>query len=116
MSIVGPRPERDFFVEQIMKENAEFGYRTNVKAGITGLAQVYGKYSTSSENKLRYDLLYIRNYSFILDIVLILKTIKTMVTKASSKGIEEDKAMQLLIKDKEESGFFEVVATSEDGQ
>jgi exopolysaccharide biosynthesis polyprenyl glycosylphosphotransferase len=112
MSIVGPRPERDFFANQFIKENNDFGYRTNVKAGITGLAQVYGKYTTSHEDKLRYDLMYIRNYSFPLDIVLILKTIKTMFTKSSSKGLENDKTLQQLIKEQDKIVFSEVGATS----
>lgn len=114
MSIVGPRPERDYFVNQFVKENNDFIYRTNVKAGITGLAQVYGKYTTSPEDKLRYDLLYIRNYSLILDIVLILKTIKTMFTKASSKGLEDDKTLQQLIKEQNKLVFYEVGATETD--
>ena len=112
MSIVGPRPERDFFVSKFIKDNKEFGYRTNVKAGITGLAQIYGKYTTSFEDKLRYDLIYIGNYSFGLDIVLILKTIKTMLTKASSKGLEEDKTLNELIKEQNKIIIPEVGATN----
>lgn len=112
MSIVGPRPERDFFVNQFIKDNKEFGYRTNVKAGITGLAQIYGKYTTSFEDKLRYDLIYIGNYSFGLDIVLILKTIKTMLTKASSKGLEEDKTLKELIKEQNKILLSEMGATN----
>ncbi len=112
MSIVGPRPERDFFVNQFIKDNKEFEYRTNVKAGITGLAQIYGKYTTSFEDKLRYDLIYIGNYSFGLDIVLILKTIKTMLTKASSKGLEEDKTLKELIKEQNKILLSEMGATN----
>ncbi|RBP37821.1 sugar transferase [Garciella nitratireducens] len=112
MSIVGPRPERDYFIHQFIKTNPHFIYRTNVKAGITGLAQVYGKYSTSPEDKLRYDLLYITNYSFKLDLILILKTIKTMFIKASSKGIEEDKTLQQLLKEQDQSIFSEIGITN----
>ncbi len=112
MSIVGPRPERDYFINQFIKNNPHFIYRTNVKAGITGLAQVYGKYSTSPEDKLRYDLLYITNYSFKLDLILILKTIKTMFTKASSKGIEEDKTLQQLLQEQDQDIFSEIGITN----
>jgi len=76
MSFVGPRPERPFFVEQFSKEIPEYTYRYLVKAGITGYAQIYGKYDTSAEDKLKYDLLYIRDYSLMLDIKLILQTLK----------------------------------------
>ena len=57
MSIVGPRPERPFFVNELVKEIPEYAYRMNIKSGITGLAQVFGRYSTTPENKLKYDLL-----------------------------------------------------------
>jgi exopolysaccharide biosynthesis polyprenyl glycosylphosphotransferase len=76
MSFVGPRPERPFFVEQFSKEIPEYTHRYLVKAGITGYAQVYGKYDTSAVDKLKYDLLYIRDYSLMLDIKLILQTLK----------------------------------------
>ena len=80
MSIIGPRPERPFFVEQFCKDIPEFERRTTVSAGITGFAQVLGKYDTSPEDKLRYDLLYIKNYSILLDIKLVFQTIKVMLT------------------------------------
>ncbi|HHT51261.1 MAG TPA: sugar transferase [Eubacteriaceae bacterium] len=112
MSIVGPRPEREFFVSQFIKDNKEFGYRTSVKAGITGLAQIYGKYTTSFEDKLRYDLIYIGNYSFGLDIVIILKTIKTMLTKASSKGLKEDKTLNELLKEQDKIIISEIGAAN----
>lgn len=76
MSFVGPRPERPFFVEQFSKEIPEYTHRYLVKAGITGYAQIYGKYDTSAVDKLKYDLLYIRDYSLMLDIKLILQTLK----------------------------------------
>lgn len=76
MSFVGPRPERPYFVEQFSKEIPEYDHRYLVKAGITGYAQVYGKYDTSPVDKLKYDLLYIKDYSLLLDIKLILQTFK----------------------------------------
>lgn len=91
MSIVGPRPERPFFVKQFNEEIDEFKYRVFVKAGITGLAQVLGKYSTDPQDKAKYDLLYIKNYSLGLDIKIIFNTIKIMFIKESSAGVTKDK-------------------------
>jgi len=90
MSLVGPRPERPFFVEQFKKEIPDYKYRTTVKAGLTGLAQVWGKYSTTPEDKVRYDIMYIKNYSILLDLKLILQTIKIMFMKESSAGVANE--------------------------
>lgn len=76
MSFVGPRPERPYFVEQFSREIPEYSHRYLVKAGITGYAQIHGKYDTSPMDKLKYDLLYIKDYSLLLDIKLILQTFK----------------------------------------
>ncbi len=84
MSIVGPRPERPVFVEQYIEEIPEYKYRHLMKAGITGLAQVSGKYCTSVEDKLRYDLLYVKNYSPLLDFQIILQTLKVIFMKEKS--------------------------------
>jgi len=84
MSVVGPRPERPFFVEQFIHDLPEYEHRFSVKAGITGYAQVFGNYGTSPEDKLRYDLLYIRNYSLLLDIKLIFQTIRVIFTSGSA--------------------------------
>jgi exopolysaccharide biosynthesis polyprenyl glycosylphosphotransferase len=81
MSIVGPRPERPFFVDELVKETPEYAYRMNVKSGITGLAQIAGKYSTSPENKLKYDLLYTKSYSFSRDLAILLQTVKVILMK-----------------------------------
>lgn len=89
MSIVGPRPERPYFVDQFKKEIPGYEYRTLVKAGITGLAQVLGKYSTLPEDKLRYDLLYIKNYSILFDLKLILQTLKVIFISENSKGFKK---------------------------
>jgi len=98
MSVVGPRPERPMFVEEFRKENPEFIYRLNVKAGLTGYAQIYGKYNTSPADKIRYDLYYIRNYSFFLDIKLLLLTIRTLFDKTSTRGVEEDNDLEAILK------------------
>lgn len=88
MSFVGPRPERDIFIQEYVKEVPEFVYRLNVKAGLTGLAQVRGKYNTTPQDKLKMDLLYINDFSFINDIKICLLTIKVLFSKESTEGIE----------------------------
>lgn len=90
MSIVGPRPERPELAAEIEKEIPEFSYRLQVKAGLTGYAQVYGKYNTTSYDKLKLDLTYIRNYSMILDLKLILMTPKILFMKEATEGISSD--------------------------
>lgn len=90
MSIVGPRPERPFFVEQFNAENPYYYLRHNVRAGITGYAQVYGKYASDYSSKLKFDLLYIKKYSLMLDLKILLQTIKILFDKVSSQGLEED--------------------------
>lgn len=89
MSIVGPRPERPFFVEQFKKEIPEYDLRHRVKAGLTGLAQVQGKYNTTVREKLKYDLLYINGYSLALDIKLIMQTLNVLLRKESTEGVKE---------------------------
>ncbi len=86
MSIVGPRPERPDFVGQFKEEIPEFAFRTKAKAGLTGYAQIYGKYNTSAYDKLRLDLMYIENYSILLDIKLIFMTVQTLFKKESTEG------------------------------
>ena len=88
MSIVGPRPERPFFVEQFIKEKPEYAYRHNVKPGITGLAQIAGKYNTTAYDKLVYDLIYIQNVSVMYDLTLMLQTLKVLITKESTEGVK----------------------------
>ena len=90
MSIVGPRPERVEHVELYTREIPEFPYRMKVKGGLTGYAQVYGKYNTMAYDKLKLDLMYIQNYSVLLDIEIILKTIKVLFMKESTEGFEEE--------------------------
>lgn len=89
MSIVGPRPERVEHVEKYSQEIPEFIYRNKVKGGLTGYAQIFGKYNTSAYDKLRLDLMYIENYSFIQDIKLILMTARILFKKESTEGFEE---------------------------
>lgn len=75
MSIVGPRPERPELIAATMKEVPEFALRTSIKAGLTGYAQVRGYYDTEFLDKLKWDLLYIENYSFLLDLKIIVMTV-----------------------------------------
>lgn len=89
MSIVGPRPERPKFTEEFTNLNQFYPLRHNVRAGITGYAQVYGRYISNFESKLKFDLLYIKTYSFGLDIKLLLKTVLVVFDKFSSNGHEE---------------------------
>ena len=90
MSFVGPRPERVEHVELYSKELPEFKYRMKVKAGLTGYAQIFGKYNSSAFDKLRLDLLYIENQSLSLDLRLILLTVKVMFQGESTEGFDKE--------------------------
>lgn len=90
MSIIGPRPERPYFVNQFNEENPYYYLRHNVRAGITGYAQVYGKYVSDYNSKLKFDLLYIKKYSLMLDMKILLQTIKILFDKVSSQGMEDE--------------------------
>lgn len=88
MSVVGPRPERIEHVADYSEEIPEFVNRYKVKGGLTGYAQVFGKYNTSAYNKLKMDLIYIQNYSLFLDFKLILMTVKILFKKESTEGFD----------------------------
>lgn len=93
MSIVGPRPERPEIADEYCKQLPEFRYRLYVKAGLTGYAQVYGKYNTTFVDKLKLDMIYVGNASLLLDIQLILLTLKVIFQKESTEGLEEGKTI-----------------------
>lgn len=95
MSIVGPRPERVEYVKAYTKDLPEFALRSRMQGGLTGYAQVYGKYNTSPYDKLVMDLTYIENWSLLLDVKLILLTIKVCLKKESTEGFEEETAASL---------------------
>ena len=95
MSLVGPRPERPEIMQQYKENVPEFYYRLKVKGGLTGYAQVYGKYNTTPYNKLRLDLTYIQNYSLWLDIKCMVQTIKILFEKENTEGIDQDQTTAL---------------------
>ena len=88
MSLVGPRPERPEIAQEYLKEIPEFNYRLKVKAGLTGYAQVYGKYNTTPYDKLKLDLTYIETYSVVQDIKLLMLTFKILFQKENTEGVE----------------------------
>ncbi len=88
MSLVGPRPERPFFVRRLEKELPFYSYRHSVKPGLTGWAQLYYPYGASKEDaleKLKYDLYYIKNMSPLRDLTVILETIKVILWKRGAR-------------------------------
>ena len=89
MSFVGPRPERPQLAAEYEKDMPEFRYRLKVKAGLTGYAQVMGKYNTTPYDKLKLDLMYIERQSLRLDFKLILMTIKIVFVPDATEGVDE---------------------------
>ena len=90
-----------FFAEEFYKDMPEFAYRLKVRGGLTGYAQIYGKYNTNAYDKLRLDMMYIENYSLLLDIKLIILTLRIIFSKDSTEGVDvaaenQRKAEQLL--------------------
>ncbi len=102
MTIVGPRPERPEIAKQYEQELPEFCLRLQVKAGLTGLAQVYGRYNTEPYDKLQMDLMYINQMSFVKDLRLILATIKILFIKDSTQGTAEGQTTALAKKENKE--------------
>ena len=90
MSIVGPRPERPEIAKEYEAAIPEFVYRLKVKAGLTGYAQVYGKYNTTAYDKLKLDLMYVQNYSLRLDFEIMFRTVQILFMKESTEGIAEN--------------------------
>ena len=100
MSFIGPRPERPEIIKQYIEDMPEFAFRTKVKAGLAGYAQVYGKYNTTPYDKLKLDLTYIENYSVWLDIKLMLLTLKVLITPDSTEGVNKEQKTALKNTDK----------------
>jgi len=87
MSIVGPRPERPEIAQEYEEIYPSFAFRTKVKAGITGFAQIYGQYNTNPEDKLFLDIMYIETFSIIEDIKLMLQTLRVLFQGSSTEGV-----------------------------
>ena len=90
MALVGPRPERPEIAAEIEKELPEFALRLQCKAGLTGYAQVYGKYNTTPYDKLLMDLMYIAHPSLLEDLTIILATVQILFSKESTEGVGEE--------------------------
>ena len=87
MFFVGPRPERPEIAAKYEKTMPEFKFRLKVKAGLTGYAQVMGKYNTTPYDKLKLDLMYIERQSLSLDLSIIFSTIKIVITPEATEGV-----------------------------
>lgn len=92
MSVVGPRPERPEIAKQYEEEIPEFSLRLQVRAGLTGFAQVYGRYNTEPYDKLQMDLLYINRMSLREDLKLVFSTVKVLFLKESTQGTTSEHA------------------------
>lgn len=99
MSVVGPRPERPEIAAEYEETLPEFGLRLQAKAGLTGYAQVYGKYNTTPYDKLQMDLMYISKASFWEDITIVLATVKILFKTESTEGIAGGQALMQNIVD-----------------
>ncbi len=88
MTFIGPRPERPEIIKEYLEDMPEFIFRTKVKAGLAGYAQVYGKYNTTPYDKLKLDLFYIENYSVWLDVKLMMLTAKILLKPESTEGVD----------------------------
>lgn len=95
MSFVGPRPEREEITREYERSIPQFRFRLKMKAGLTGYAQVYGKYNTVPYDKLKLDLTYIENYSLWLDMKLMMLTVKILFQKEKSEGIDDSQKTAL---------------------
>lgn len=89
LSIVGPRPERPEIAAQYCEEMPEFALRLQAKAGLTGYAQVYGKYNTTPYDKLQMDLMYIAHPSIVEDLKIVFATVKILFMPESTEGVSE---------------------------
>lgn len=103
MSIVGPRPERPEIAEQYRRELPAFDLRLQVKAGLTGYAQVYGRYNTEPQDKLKMDLMYINHASIAEDIKLIFATVRILFMRESTSGVADGQTTASAAVEKEKS-------------
>lgn len=101
MTVVGPRPERPEIAEQYEQVLPEFNLRLQVKAGLTGFAQVYGRYNTEPRDKLQMDLMYINRMSLAQDLKLVFATVKILFLRESTHGTAEGQTTAMAESDKE---------------
>ena len=97
MSLIGPRPERPEFVEKFNATVESYARRAGVRPGVTGLAQVKGGYSSTVEEKLRFDLLYLSNLTLAGDLRIAIQTLATMLDFGSARGTADERPMSLRI-------------------
>lgn len=90
MSLVGPRPERPEIAKKYQQELPQFSARLKVKAGLTGYAQIYGKYNTTPYDKLKLDITYIQNFSLLMDLKILILTVKILFIKESTEGVSDE--------------------------
>ena len=107
MSLVGPRPEMMANVARYKTVLPSFVYREKMKAGLTGYAQIEGRYNTSAEDKLMLDMMYIESFSIWLDVKLILRTFTVLLKKDSTQGFQESPGSGLNNNENEEEGEIE---------
>ncbi len=88
MSLVGPRPEMLANIDRYKETYPDFAYREKMKAGITGYAQIEGRYNTTPEDKLMLDLMYIESFSIWLDIKLLMRTVTVVAKRDSTQGFQ----------------------------
>jgi exopolysaccharide biosynthesis polyprenyl glycosylphosphotransferase len=94
MSLVGPRPERGHFIREFRERIPGYEFRLSVKPGVTGPAQVCGSYSTTAERKLRFDLMYVNDYSLFKDINILLRTFAVLIRVGQARGVEKGANLQ----------------------
>ncbi len=97
MSIVGPRPERPELAEIYIDEMPEYAHRTRVKAGLTGLAQVWGRYNTTFKEKVILDLYYINRFTLTLDLRILFYTVSILFSSTAAKGLEQKKNLEEIL-------------------
>ena len=105
MSVVGPRPEMMANVARYKTKLPTFAYREKMKAGLTGYAQIEGRYNTSAEDKLMLDMMYIESFSIWLDVKLILRTFTVLLKPDSTQGFRRSPGQQTAVKKDSTRGY-----------